>query len=245
MGGRQDMGNDAREDRVDGTVAKGYAPIGRPVPHDRPVLLLDFDGVINVFRKPDFDPLAAKPSPITDAYDIDRRQSVSIDTRTDPWAFDTYPAGGIERKYRIRYASKLIADILDAEDAGLLTVVWLTSWKKFAPLRLEPMLGMRLPGMRGHAYADWLYRGLSDDGSYGKASWVGDAYDTGALAVPFVSVDDSYTVGELLRARTDGGSYRVAPSVPRLAITTDERVGITQGEWKHIVGFCKENMPLR
>lgn len=221
------------------SAVEDYAPVGRPVPQDRPVLLLDFDGVINVFHKPGFDPLTAKPEPITDAYGIDRDQLVTVDTKTGQWEPGAHRADGTGRQYHVRYASRLVSDILDAEASGLLTVIWLTSWKRFAPLKLEPTLGMRIPGMRGRAYADWIYRGFSDDGSHGKVDWISRAYETGALTVPFVSADDSRTVGELLRRNGVDGRHMVAPSIPRLAITTDERVGITKGEWAEILSFCE------
>ena len=106
------------------------------VPTDRPVVILDVDGVLNAYD------YGLEPSPW---------QPV-VESNPEPYAIDRealirlpYRASGAyghvaTREYPIRWSTELAGDLARLADDGRVTLLWLTSWNAEAGLLAEGLL---------------------------------------------------------------------------------------------------------
>ena len=155
-------------------------PIIKPhtLPTDRPVLFLDFDGVMNRLARDE----------VINEMDIDKSTLFDADIAENVAAVSTY---GTESTYLVQVSSELCGKIKSLIEEGVCSLCWLTSWKSQAVYQLGKHLGFDdLEGDKTPTYVDWMYRGLSDSGMYGKVEGIVEAFENDELHVPFVSVDD-------------------------------------------------------
>lgn len=133
---------------------------GTPPDFFRPVLFLDNDGVINV-----------------DGIDRDKRPELK---HADIPIKDCSEFASYEHSTVTVYWDPVIVDAVRN-----MNVIWMTSWRRMAASKLNPVYGFDFP------YVDWKYRGLSDYGQYGKAAAVGNIVRL--TGCDWVVVDDDFT----------------------------------------------------
>ena len=181
------------------TVIRGRLP--RP---GMPVISLDFDDVVNVIDG-------------KDAMRCDIRKTARIENGV----------GGV-KDLELNMCSWLLDELRRGLVSGRFDIVWCTSWKGYTQSVLNDLLGFTAIGLPP-GYIDWKYRGLSDDGRYGKLNGIGHAYETGEIArAPTVAIDDAFYFLDDLEGVVPLGvpSHVVAP-----------HRGITRGDWSEVMEF--------
>lgn len=158
----------------------------------RPLVFLDFDGVVNLFRR-------------------DGRDDVVRKTIFVPGGSDAFL--NADREVEIAYRQE-VADTLRP-----LNCLWITNWKARTQDVLNPVLGFDF------GYVDWLYRGLSDSGCYGKKLGIERASAMLGLSEYAVADDVFY-----------GWEDAFPPGV--LLIAPDPEEGLSDAELAKILGFA-------
>jgi len=195
------------------------------VPTDRPLLLLDVDGCVNVFDR-------ERPSFFRNRYfEIDATGIV----RFCGMGLGGHEPPGLRKTTWVQYSSELIGKIAETVDAGLCSVAWLTTWNEHAGV-LEEVLWPR----RRHlslGYVAWPME-TATSAIDGKLRGVADLFadeQTERPIPPLILVDD--------HAPRVGDDCSLSAMVPRSPATLTIRPhggrGISRAEWVRVVSFCQ------
>lgn len=223
----------------------------------RPLILLDFDGVINCFpeakvwrrgkqarldwMKPD-DPRRSLYDPENNAFLIDCSHRVDLGRAH----------GG---RWNLKWSSELVSRLKALHDDGLADMLWLTSWAYHTNL-LNDVLGFM-----GEKYGDpsYLDDAVDDDsiqirtafwfdamdGAYGTdkiiyvENLLKDMKNSGEMR-PIIWCDDEEINSDNEKKLIDDGFADVCPI---LMVQPDERIGINRRQMKTIedfVGKCND-----
>lgn len=179
----------------------------------RPVLYMDFDGVVNFVGSRTRHRKEAGLGYL-------RRNGVWANkTPEDTWKA-THGYG--QRYFNLNWSAELVRK-LDALDADWL---WLTSWKADGPEFLDPLLGIESAG-----WMDWDYSAAT--GFNHEMKFPALVADQAANPRPFVWVDDEATVA------FDASALPV--EVPHLVLTPDDAVGVTATDLEAMSEFVAKH----
>jgi hypothetical protein len=144
---------------------------------------------------------------------------------------------------KIRYSTELITQIRDLIVDNKINFVWLTTWKRQAVTKLNPIFGFppETP------YLEWRTDG--DDGQYNKIGGILDLYDDykrtnpEETPQPFIWVDDvvtkDYVTTEKDKSRNYNNVLTSHTSNANLVIQTDPFWGISRDEMNRIQEFIR------
>lgn len=175
----------------------------------RPLIFLDFDGVINTF--PDRKVLRRggightrwlKPGdPRRDLYDV--RRAFRLDGNEQ--------ARTSRGRFRVHWSREVVGR-LDALDVD---IHWLSTWQPYAVSTLDPMLGVNWP-------TEIWYDPVTDERRWtGKRRTVFDAIRRGDR--PIIWVDDE-EITWTVRMQVES----LRPACPVLMVSPDERIGLSR-----------------
>lgn len=179
----------------------------------RPVLYMDFDGVVN------FVGSRTRHTKVAGLGYLRRNGVWANKTPDETWKA-THSYG--ERYFNLNWSAELVRK-LDELNADWL---WLTSWKEDAPEFLDPMLGVKSAGA-----LDWDYSKATNFNHALK--FVALLADQDANPRPFVWVDDEATVA------FDADAF-LTP-VPHLVVCPDDEVGLTADDLAAITEFVTKH----
>lgn len=233
--------NDER--RVDGT-------IDRP----KPLLLLDFDGVINCFPEDKIwrrgkqdrlverlgagDPRTELYDPVKTAFLIDKKYKINL---------------GKGDRFNLRWSSELVDDIRRLQEDVHADLMWLSSWMLYTD-RLNALLGLI-----GERYGDPSYL---DDEEYNVKIQIRTAQWFDPVTRMNYSIGKRIYVENLLKDMVKTGEKRpliwcddeeadelnerhirkagLNKIVPILMIQPDERIGISRSQFSKIKSFIED-----
>lgn len=213
----------------------------------KPLVLIDFDGVLNAF--PDekllrrggqaggwLDQMAAD-DPRKQLYSLDHAFLLDKSERVTICQSNEY--GGSEKTtVRIRWASKLADSIRKLQADCEADVAWLSTWQPFTR-KLEFELGL----IGSDATEPLLSTILWYDPVTGLNRGMGKLHSVAAILQelqaagqqrPVVWIDDEEAdepAEKWLR------SHGLGEVTPLLMVQPDDRIGVNRGQWKHITEF--------
>lgn len=167
--------------------------VGKQPDFSRPVVFLDFDGVINLGGH-------YKPPEGEARHIVHRWRGIP---RVGEW--QDFVCNTIHMSYY-----QEVADALRS-----LNCVWISSWKNLTQSKLNPMLGFDF------GYVDWKYRGLSDWGQHGKALGISKAVKATGGCDWIVVDDDMWGMQEALEYETGCKGTVIVPD-PLIGLTEGE-----------------------
>lgn len=220
----------------------GTRAIGRDgIPAGRPLVLVDIDDCLNVFRY-DAEWYRHDPLPEADIYDIDMEGAVSFPT---PLVGRHSFSRDVPERIPVRWSSELVRDIGNvAEDTGAV-FVWMTSWHQYSkafedalwPDGDSPFIG----------YLPWSLRGLSDDGRHGKHLAIAeflcgdeDGWDEDDFRARRLKVDVPCVVVIDDKGASFGEDFFVSAlprELPGLTVAPDVRYGVSRPQWSSVREF--------
>lgn len=243
-------------------------PVGvGEVPTNRPLVLCDIDGCLNV----------AEPVPTWleddelghDSYVPDCTKT--IEYPEDIVGLRNHVGVPCPKHTVVRWSSELARAIAKASDNNLASFVWLTSWCEFSKFFEETLWPDRESPFIG--YLPWRLRGFSDPGIHGKTlavnellgcpwsrherNWelrdwdendgrdkFGRYLDEEWLDVPAIAVVDDND--RWAYHDDDGGLFKnaVGDVCPELTIAPEPWLGITRGEWNRLMTFLKAHVTV-
>lgn len=245
------------DDGIDGRVSESRGELVSNAPHDglvrpvapplptggpgdvlRPVMFVDYDGVLNVFPPDKVQRRGGVGS--TDWM----KDEVMIRTFSDDNAFRpdarrrtvVTDGGGYRMRISVRWSTEL-AGLIDADvTAGLADYVWLSTWQPYTE-RLERWMGWDPTRYRT---AVWYDAGTSAGIWTGKYDTVRDQVRADTLTGvtrPIVWVDDEEADGTAAMRL----QQLVDPKLtPMLMIQPDARIGISRPQWRRIHEFITD-----
>ena len=199
------------------------------VPVDRPIVTLDIDGVLNAYdsdRGP--SPWVPPCEPLPVPYGLDRREDVRIPDEMCE-EYGRRPGATLT----ITWSTALMGDLADLADGLGVTVLWLTSWNRFAGFLASTRFwpGGGSPAI-GHIDVN---RGGTCGSAAGKAiaieelcARLTDAHPGGDVP-PLVSFDDDAPWDALLWGRPANplpGFFHGIRTEPAWGITMSQMAGL-------------------
>lgn len=167
--------------------------IGKMPDPTRPVLFLDFDGVINLGGH------CTPPEGETRRM-IHKWRAIPREGEWESFVCD---------KIFFSYYQEVADALRD------LNCVWITSWKDLTQSKLNPMLGYDF------GYVDLRYRGPSDFGSHGKMLYIGEVVKELGIKEYVVCDDDLSDAGRWLSQDTGVKGTVIAPD-PEIGLTAKD-----------------------
>lgn len=203
----------------------------RDVPTDRPIVLLDVDGVLNAYDH-GIAPSPWQPKVESDPipYEIDREATIVLPAKRTAGG-----DGSEKREYRIAWSSELADELARAADDGLVTLLWLTSWNSDAGLLSDELLW---PGRPSPILGYLDSKGDAERTTFATKNVVMrrvcDAVaSSGDRPVPVIAFDDDMPWDSLM--------WGIDAEFPPFfhGIGTNPAYGITRSQWRHALGVCK------
>lgn len=156
----------------------------------KPLIFLDFDGVINPLNR--FPKWVGEGEPT----ELDH---IFIDPKK--WVPDEIPVPETEfyapnraevvefhgREYHIQWSDELVAELNDIITDGNVQIIWLTTWREYTDALLNELLGLHVP------QGSWMDFPRRGGGFSGKVESIGDLYQRLDPKPPFVWLDDQET----------------------------------------------------
>lgn len=167
--------------------------IGKMPDFTRPVLFLDFDGVINMGGH--YTPPAGETRHI-----VHKWRGIPHKGEWENFICD---------RIHVSFYEEIVDALRD------MNCVWISSWKNLTQTKLNPMLGFDF------GYVDWKYRGLSDWGMYGKAEGVSQVVNAAGGCEWIVIDDDMAAMKEVIELETGISGIVIAPD-SEYGLTLDE-----------------------
>lgn len=215
----------------------------------KPLLLIDFDGVINAFpdekllrrggqtgswlEKLSVDDPRRQLYSLDNAFRLDRSERVTV---TQINMYDECEKTTV----RIRWAGELAAAIRGLQADCEADVAWLSTWQPWTD-KLERELGFTRLGDEGPLLTTvrWYDPVSGENRVAGKLHAVAavlQELQAAGQQRPIVWIDDEETGVEAERWLRSRG---LGEASPLLMIQPDDRIGVSRSQWKHAVDFMR------
>lgn len=156
----------------------------------KPLIFLDFDGVVNALNR--FPEWVGEGKPTELDYIFkDPKKWVPGEVPVPETEFYAPTNSKVVefhgREYHIQWSDELVAEFNDIIEDGSVQLLWLTTWREYTDALLNDLLGLKVPE---GSWMDFPQRG---GGFSGKAEAIGELYQILNPKPPFVWLDDVET----------------------------------------------------